>query len=201
MISLVLALTSGAWAAPCSAPASADMLARVVGIAEQAVEVGRAEAPVAALLRGLPCASEVLPARLVARIHRVLGLHALRKGRSTLAIQALTAARTLDPSLQPPLPPEGPLALAWALAPARPPATLSLKPPKDALVVLDGLPSIWMPQDRPVLVQLVVDEVHPVLTAWLKPGAPLPALPREAGTRPPPAAPQPAGGNSSHDGT
>lgn len=113
----------------------------------------------------LPCAAEVLPPELAARTHRALALDVWVRGEEDQAVEALLAARTLDPSWVAP-PGWLPDQLAVRVAEAPPPVgSTRARHPHEGMLAFDGTPTDRRP-DRTSVLQWVGDD-GTVLGSWV----------------------------------
>lgn len=124
----------------------------------------------------LPCVRDRLEPSVIAEVHRLWGLRAFGD-RDPLAPAAFAAARRLEPAWRFPealIPTGSPVLEAYTALDPSDRATLPLDPPAHGELLVDGRAQLERPQDWPVLVQHLTPE-GVGFTAYLRPGAPLPA--------------------------
>lgn len=175
----LLALLPQAAAATCDRGVPVDEVLDALDAAETAllaldVDAFRARLEQAEAI--LPCVRERLEPSVVAEVHRLWGLRAFGE-RDPLASAAFAAARRLEPAGRFPealIPTGSPVLEAYTAIDPSARATVPLDRPAQGELLVDGRPELERPRDWPVLVQ----HLHPEglgFTAYLRPGAPLPA--------------------------
>lgn len=167
------------------------------------------------LREAVTCLQEGVSPATAAAVHRAMALVATAQGDEGTATAALQAALIAEPGWEPGpelAPPASDLSLTIDLARIeRQPTRSTLTASRGLALRLDGAPS-WRMADRlPVLMQLIDNEGHPVRSAYLLPGDPLPdgvqqsgggdaqsaRIPRERPEPRPARTPAPRGGGSS----
>ncbi len=164
--------------------------------AEQAFVAGEPldlRSAVADVRTAVECLDEAISPETAAAVHRAHALDATWSGDERAAASAWRAAMLAEPSWEPPrelAPPGGALALEIEQARGEPdPSRAPLKTARGMALRLDGSPSWRRATSLPVVLQLIDAEGHPVRTAYLPPGAPLPAgILTDTGQEPPRAA-------------
>jgi hypothetical protein len=179
----LLLLTAVAFAgetAPCQAPVPTAALATRLDLVEASFASADEAAFQAALVeveRDLPCAAEVLPAGIVARVHRAVGLGAFFAVQPERSTRAFAAARHLEPDFrfaEKAAPPGGPLDKEYLAVDLASRATLESG--AVANLVVDGQAGAVRARDWPAIVQVVGADGAALQTVYLWPSDPLPLL-------------------------
>ena len=142
--------------AACAEPVAPAVLVARTEVAFEAWAAGDTATlhPLAERVREeLACLDALITPSGAVRLHRLLGLDALLRGREDVAAGHLAAAARLDPDW--PLTARDPvLDRAWALAQLRDPPLLLPASSGEGQLFVDGLAAMQVPSGRPTIVQL-----------------------------------------------
>ena len=132
----------------------------------------------------IPCLSETLSDTLVASFYLQVALDHFLVGDESGVVQAFRSLLDIEPSYQLPdnlAPPRHALRTLFSQARMAPPSpTTPLPAPNRGWLAVDGEASSVAPTDRPYLLQVVNSAGTPTLSAYLRPGDPLPEYPVDA---------------------
>lgn len=176
-----LFLVGLAWAIPCSTPSTSSDLAVRLDEAESAYARLDPGGFIAALDEGrelLPCVVDTVSRPLVARLHRAEGLAAFLDREPSRAAQAFAAARTVEPNYRFPdaiVPAKHPIRMTYFALETGQGAYEEVPAPAGGHLLLDGRDATRVPEDWPVVVQVVDDEGGIMATGYVWPGEDLPA--------------------------
>jgi len=179
-LSALAPATASADYSPCpSTDWGVSTLALEVEQAYIAAQGGELTDALEGLRAAVGCLDEAISPETAASVHRSFAFAAVWDQDEAAASRALKAALIAEPSWEPQLelaPPGGDLFMTIeGVRAERDPTRSTLTAPPGLALRLDGAPT-WRRADRlPVVLQLIDGEGRPLRTAYVVPGAPLPA--------------------------
>lgn len=176
---LLLQLLLSARAAQAACPASAAGLQSTLDSAQlsfSTMDGAGFKAATAEAESQAACLSDSVPAGVVARLHRVLGLRSFVDGDEAAARTAFAAARAIEPDYAFPdamVPPDHPVRQLYNQSAGAYASTSVVPAPQSGGLEFDGTPSNRRPSERPTLALLVQTNGSVASSAYLWPGDPL----------------------------